>query len=79
MLETKRKWHDLSTTEQAVISGLSIVQMVLLIGALVDILRRPADSIRGNRWIWVAVSFINFVGPITYFLVGRKQAGTTEE
>ena len=41
-------------------------------GALADIRRRPAAEIRGNKWIWTGVSFINFVGPISYFLFGRK-------
>ena len=48
------------------------VQISLLASALVDIRRRPAAEIRGNKWIWTGVSFINFVGPISYFLFGRK-------
>ena len=34
---------------------------------------RPADEIKGDRRLWTAVSFVNFVGPIAYFLFGRKR------
>jgi hypothetical protein len=40
---------------------------------LVDIYRRPAAEIRVNKRLWVAAAFINFVGPISYFLSGRKR------
>ena len=29
---------------------------------------------RGNRILWLAVSFINFIGPILYFLLGKEDA-----
>jgi hypothetical protein len=51
---------------------MSSVQIVLLLAALTDIVRRPAAAIRGPRWLWLLVSFVNFVGPITYFVAGRK-------
>jgi hypothetical protein len=50
------------------------VQVSLLVSALVDIRRRPAAEIRGSKWLWTAISFVNFVGPISYFLFGRKAA-----
>lgn len=48
------------------------VQVSLFLTALTDIYRRPAEEIRGNKWLWVAASFVNFVGPISYFLFGRR-------
>ena len=30
-----------------------IAEGVLKVAALVDIVRRPADQIRGSKWIWV--------------------------
>ena len=48
------------------------MQIGLLIAALVDIYRRPAEQVRGIKWAWTAVSFINFVGPVSYFAFGRK-------
>jgi hypothetical protein len=50
-----------------------MVQLGLLATALVDIYRRPAGEIRGRKRLWVAAAFVNFVGPISYFLFGRKR------
>jgi len=50
-----------------------VVRLGLLVAALVDIYRRPATQIRGRKRLWVAVSFVNFVGPISYFLFGRRR------
>ena len=50
-----------------------IIQLVLMIVALVDIFKR--GSIRGNRVIWVLVIIIvNVIGPILYFIFGRKES-----
>jgi len=49
------------------------VQLVLLATALADIYRRPAGEIRGSKRLWAAAAFVNFVGPISYFLFGRRR------
>ena len=53
-----------------------IVQFALLAAALVDMHRRPAEEINGSKWLWSAVALVNFmgIGPIVYFLLGRKRA-----
>jgi hypothetical protein len=74
-LITERKyWQDLSPAAKiaAILTG--VVQVSLLVAALVDLARRPAQQVRGPKWAWALVSFINFFGPISYFLVGRKPA-----
>lgn len=68
----RKRWSDLSPTTRLVILVLGSVQLGLLAAALVDIIRRPQEQIRGNKWLWVGVSFISFIGPITYFLFGRQ-------
>ena len=54
---------------------MAVVQIALLLSALRDIRRRPADEIRGPKLLWVLVSFINFIGPLSYFRFGRVGAG----
>jgi hypothetical protein len=51
-------------------------QFALLAAALVDIHRRPAEEINGSKWVWSAVALVNFmgIGPLVYFLFGRKRA-----
>ena len=50
-----------------------LIQLVLIVFALADLLRR--DNIRGPKWVWVLVIlFVNMIGPIIYLLVGRDEA-----
>ncbi|MFH2039590.1 MAG: PLD nuclease N-terminal domain-containing protein [Chloroflexota bacterium] len=47
-----------------------IVQLILLVVALLDLLKR--EKTRGPKWVWVLVIlFVNLFGPIIYFLFGR--------
>jgi hypothetical protein len=46
---------------------------VLFLFALVDLVRRPNDEVRGRKFLWYPVLFVNFVGPLTYLFVGRKK------
>jgi hypothetical protein len=50
-----------------------VAQVTLLVAALVDLRRRPARKVRGDKRLWTALSFVNYVGPIAYFTVGRKR------
>ncbi|WP_325788670.1 PLDc N-terminal domain-containing protein [Arthrobacter koreensis] len=41
--------------------------------ALVDIWRRPGSEIRGPKAAWSAACAVNFIGPISYFVFGRRR------
>jgi hypothetical protein len=69
----KKKWSDLSPRQRTAVVAGGVVQVSLCIAALTDIRRRPAKRIRGTKAQWVALSFLNFVGPIAYFAYGRKR------
>jgi hypothetical protein len=60
--------------QQAKVVFLGMLQLALLTAALWDIARRPDDEIKGSKRMWRLVVFINFVGPIAYFLFGRTYA-----
>lgn len=50
-----------------------IIQGILLLIAIIDWIKNPED-IRGNRWVWfVVIVFVNIVGPILYFIFGRRR------
>ena len=73
MPKTKKKqWSDLTGGQRAATVLGSIVQMSLLAAALWDIHHRSAAQIKGSKAAWTAASFVNFAGPIAYFLFGRK-------
>jgi hypothetical protein len=73
MARKKQKWSDLPQGRRRGIVGVGIVQVGLFIAALLDIRRRPADQINGSKPMWVALSFLNTVGPLAYFAFGRKR------
>ncbi len=48
-----------------------VLELALFIAALVDLIKRPKTT--GPKWMWVLLLFIQFIGPIVYFIVGRKE------
>ena len=50
---------------------LFLIQLGLLITALVDLIKR--EKTRGPKWMWACIIvFVNMIGPIVYFVVGRE-------
>ncbi|MBD8034301.1 MULTISPECIES: PLD nuclease N-terminal domain-containing protein [Solibacillus] len=61
----------LSNIPWGLIAPLLVLQFVLATVAIVDIVR--IHETRGPKWVWIIVSlFVNTLGPIAYFLFGRK-------
>ena len=53
---------------------LAALELILIIIALVDLIRREPDRINGNKVVWVLVILlIATLGPICYFILGRKE------
>ncbi len=69
----KQRWNDLSTRQQSGIGAAGILELVLLVAALRDLRRRPAEEINGSKRMWFAISFVNIIGPLAYFGFGRKR------
>ncbi len=73
MEKLKEKWTEMPEWKKACTIVIGLIQISLLIAALVDIRKRSAQDIRGDKKVWFLVSFINFIGPILYFKIGRKK------
>ena len=69
----KKNWKELSPMARFGTIVAATVQLTLLIAAQTDINRRPAEEIRGSTALWRFATFVNFVGPATYFTVGVKR------
>jgi hypothetical protein len=72
----QRRWSDLSEGTRRLIIVTAVAESILKGAALIDIKRRPADQIRGPKWLWVpVVTLVNSLGivPISYFLFGRRR------
>jgi hypothetical protein len=49
-----------------------LIELGLMIAALVDLIRRTQT--RGPKWAWaLVIVLVNFIGPIVYFVAGRKE------
>jgi hypothetical protein len=71
-------WHDLSPQRQRVIIAAATAQVTLAAAAWADMFRRQPKQVNGPRPMWAAIAAVNFVGPIAYFLFGRRRAGPDE-
>lgn len=62
----------LSDIDWAVIAPILVIQLILFIVALIDVIR--IEKTNGPKWMWILIIlFINIVGPIIYFIFGRRQ------
>ena len=53
------------------LAPLILLQLALMVVALIDLARR--ERTKGPKWVWVLVIlFVNMIGPIVYFIVGRE-------
>jgi hypothetical protein len=49
-----------------------LIELILMITALVDLIRR--SQTRGPKWAWaLVIVLVNLIGPIIYFVAGRKE------
>jgi hypothetical protein len=72
---TRKRWSELSGPQQAAIVA-AVVQEALAAATLWDLRRRPGAQIRGSKKLWMAAAFGNFIGPLTYFTVGRRRGSS---
>jgi hypothetical protein len=69
----KKRWSDFSAQERKLIVAIGTAQVACIMASLWDLRRRPAHLVRGSKRFWTPVVLINFVGPLAYFLFGRKR------
>jgi Phospholipase_D-nuclease N-terminal len=71
-MDRRKQWSDLSPWQQRSVIAAGVVQVLLAAAALLDLRRRPAEEVRGSKKLWAAATMVNFVGPLAYFLFGRR-------
>jgi hypothetical protein len=75
-MRSRRRWADLSEGKRRLIMVAAVAEGILKLAALIDIKRRPAEQIRGPKWLWatsIAVFSSAGVLPISYFAFGRRR------
>jgi hypothetical protein len=68
----KKHWDDLSDVQKVGLIILATVQIGLLVAALWDLAHRSPEEVRGDRRMWAGLVFVNWIGPLAYFTIGRK-------
>ena len=71
-MKNNRIWGELTCAQRATIKVVAALDIGLLAAALCDLAHRKPDEVRGSRAMWTALSFVDFIGPISYFTIGRK-------
>jgi len=76
-MDAKKTWSERSKRSRKMIVGTGVVEVALLMAAIIDIKRRPADQIRGSKRMWTGLALVDIVGPLAYFTLGRRRQRDT--
>lgn len=61
----------MSGVERAGVVTVSSIELALTAFALADLVKRPAEQVRGGKAPWALGVFIQPIGPIAYLAWGR--------
>ena len=63
--------QELLELNWALIAPIIVLQLILMVTAIVSCVRQEGTN--GPKWLWILIIiFINIIGPILYFVIGRK-------
>jgi hypothetical protein len=62
----------MSPRRRKLIVAAGVGEACLKAAMLIDLKRRPASQVRGSKWLWTPLALVNFVGPVSYFAIGRR-------
>lgn len=73
-MQNKQKWSQMSSGQKFAVLTVASIELALTATALVDLVRRPAEQVRGPKALWALGVFIQPVGPIAYLTVGARRS-----
>jgi len=62
-----------SPKQRAVLMALAAAELGLKLAAARDIGRRSDDQLRGSKLFWRLALVVNTIGPVGYFVWGRRE------
>ncbi|SJM59613.1 hypothetical protein [Gulosibacter sp. 10] len=68
------EWQKLGDGTQATVAVLAGVQVTLFAIAQLELVSRARERVRGRKWTWFLGNFVNFLGPISFLLFGRRRS-----
>ncbi|AND41053.1 MULTISPECIES: PLD nuclease N-terminal domain-containing protein [Cytobacillus] len=61
----------LESINWAILAPIVIIQLILIAIAIIDLVK--IEKANGPKWVWaLIILFINLLGPIIYFIFGRR-------
>ncbi len=72
----KTRWSDLSPRSRRLIVVAGGVEAILKVAGVVDLVRRPAEQVRGSKERWAAVIVVACpagIVPLAYFRFDRRR------
>lgn len=73
-MQNKKKWSELTPTQQKLIIAGGAVELALTTAALISLAKRPSSRVRGPKAMWVLAQAIQPFGPLAYFTLGTRGA-----
>ncbi len=67
-----KRWSDFSPTARFAIVLGAFAELVVTTIALRDLIRRPADEVRGPKLLWGSFLFVQPIGSPLYLVIGRR-------
>lgn len=67
-----KSWSDLSSSQKRVVVVAGALEAAMTVAALRDLSRRPDSRVRGSKRLWSLGVMVQPVGPVAYFLLGRR-------
>jgi len=66
----------MSSSDLLIFAPIILIELGLGVAAMVDLIRRDKTAVvGGNKLLWGAIILlVGFVGPIVYFVFGRKES-----
>ncbi|WP_201716214.1 PLD nuclease N-terminal domain-containing protein [Rossellomorea arthrocnemi] len=66
--------QSLQSINWGLIAPVIVIQCILIVAAVIDLIRNKSTN--GPKWLWVfIILFIHIIGPVIYFIFGRRQNG----
>ena len=69
----KKSWSDMTPTQKKVVVVAGLVEVALTSWCLRDLKQRPAELVRGPKFLWAPAMSVQPVGPIAYLVWGRRR------
>ncbi|GHF46854.1 NAD(P)-dependent dehydrogenase (short-subunit alcohol dehydrogenase family) [Deinococcus metalli] len=73
-----KRWTDLTPAQKTALVVAGAAQLGVFAAAWADLSGRRPENVNGQKAAWRAALFVNTLGPLAYFLRGRRHSTWTE-